>query len=63
MKCYASCRIGRFIGMEFIKQRVAGMIRVAKRFQFFSQRFDLYLIEYRYAGEIAVLPEECNLFF
>lgn len=49
--------------MEFIKQRVAGMIRVAKRFQFFSQRFDLYLIEYRYAGEIAVLPEECNLFF
>lgn len=54
-------RIRRFIGMKFIKQMVARMVRMAKLLQFSPQNINLGIIQDLYAGEIAIFLKKGEL--
>src|SRR5437870_12281614 len=53
-----SRRIGRFIGMKFIEERVAGMNWIDQLREFAPQRFDLVVVKNLKAREITVLMKE-----
>ena len=56
-------RIRRFVGMIFVEQMPAGMLRIHQLVQFPTQNFHLLVRENANALQIAIFAKEFELFF